>query len=102
MEKMNHAARVGVLHHWPTTDGGGNMDERVKLAYAAGVLSKEAVAFFWSVDFCQRHKRMPSIRAVCEGIRQECGESLAGATAGRGLCKAKRQILQGIAETRLG
>ena len=95
MEKMNHAARVGILHLWPTTDGGGNMDERVKLAYEAGVLSKEAIAFFWSLEFCHKNKKMPSIRNVCEGVEHDCGESLTRAAAGRGLLKAKRRIVLG-------
>ena len=70
------------------------MSEAVKLAHDAKVLSGEALAFLWSVEFCEKHKRMPKIQEVRAGVGEDYGEALTRPTAGRGLYKARRQVIR--------
>ena len=66
----------------------------IKAAWEAGVLSKEAVGFFWAKDFIRANKRPPSIQIIRAGVEAEFGEMLTHPTAGRALYKAKRQIFR--------
>ena len=66
----------------------------VKSAWEAGVLSKEAVGFFWARDFIRANNRPPSIHIIRAGVQAEFGELLTRPTAGRALWKAKKQVLR--------
>ncbi len=70
------------------------MSQKTQLAYNAGVLAKEALAFFWSVEYCEAHSKLPKISEVRAGVLAEYGETLTRPTAGRGLYKAKCQMLR--------
>ena len=72
------------------TDSPGS---HVRLAHNANVLSKEALAFFWALSYCDKHNQVPSLQKVREGVEKEYGETLTRPTAGRGLCKARARAL---------
>lgn len=69
------------------------MSQKIQLAHHAGLLSKEALAFFWSQEHCETHGRLPRIAEVQAGVLAEYGETLTLPTAGRGLYQAKRHVL---------
>lgn len=65
--------------------------DAIKQAASAGLLSKEALAFFWALDRMEAGQH-PSIRDVVDGVKAEWPRlEISGATAWRGLWKAAAQ-----------
>ena len=72
------------------------MSEKIQMAYAEGVLSGEALAFLITLEFCEQHNRLPKLKELMHAVRQDYGEALTRPTAGRGLYKARRQVLRRV------